>query len=78
MKSLKGSFFISPSPKKENKGEGRVRNVVEMGIEKVKSVNKNLGGEKRKNENKKQNVGIVGNSNCAVLGAFSGFTCDCR
>ena len=38
---------------------GKIGNGVEMGIEKVEGVNKNLGGEKRKNENKKQNVGIV-------------------
>jgi hypothetical protein len=39
---------------------------------------KTLGGEKRKNENKNQNICFVGNSNRAVLGVLSGFTRDCR
>ena len=57
---------------------GKIGNGVEMGIEKVEGVNKNLGCEKEKNENEKQNVCIDGNSNRAVFGVFSGFTCDCR
>ncbi len=48
-----------------------------MEIVEIESMNKKLGGEKRKNENKKQNVGIVGNSGSAVFGVLSGFTCDC-
>ena len=49
---------------------------MEMG--KVERLNKNLGGDKNKNENEKQNVSIVGNSNRAVFGLLSGFTRDCR
>jgi hypothetical protein len=37
----------------------------------------NLGCEKKKNENEKQNNSIVGNSNRAVFAVFSGFTNDC-
>ena len=48
---------------------------VEMGIEEGEGVNKNLGGEKKKNENKI--VSNSGNSNRAVFGAVSGFACDC-
>ena len=55
-----------------------MRKVVEIGTGKVESVNKNLGGEKRKNENKKQSDSIDGNSNRAVFSVFSGYTCDCR
>jgi hypothetical protein len=47
--------------------------------EEVESMNENLGGEKRKkNENENQNVSNGGNSNRAVFGVFSGYTCDCR
>ena len=54
---------------------GKDENVVEMGIEKVESVNKNLEGDKKKNE--KQSINIGGNSSGAVLGVFSSYTCDC-
>jgi hypothetical protein len=47
-------------------------------IEEGKSLNKNLGGEKRKNENKKQKISNSANSSGAVFGVFSGYTCDCR
>jgi hypothetical protein len=40
------------------------------------SILKNLGGDKEKNENK--NISFCGNSDCAVLAVFSGFTYDCR
>ena len=51
----------------------------EVGIGKVESVNKNLGGEKKKkDENQKQTGSIVGNSNHAVFAVHSGyFTGDC-
>ena len=55
-----------------------MRNGVEKGIGKVKSVNKKLGGDMEKDENKKYTIGIGGNSNCAVLDAFGDFTCNCR
>ena len=51
MKSSLGGVYFSPP---RNKGEGglnwygKMRKVVEMGIGKVESVNKNLGGEKKK------------------------------
>ena len=57
-KFLGGRFFLFFPQKTKNKDEGRVRGggkirkVVEMGIGKVESGNKNLGGEKRKDENK--------------------------
>jgi hypothetical protein len=55
-----------------------MKNGVETGIGIVERVNKNLGGDKEKeNENEKQTISIVGNSNCAVLAVFSGYTCDC-
>ena len=49
-----------------------------MKIVEKESVNKNLGGEKRKNEKENQNIGSSGNSSGAVLGVFSGVTCSCR
>ena len=55
-----------------------MRNGVEKGIGKVKSVNKKLGGDMEKDENKKQNISIVRNSNCAVFGVLGGYTSDCR
>ena len=55
-----------------------MRKVVEMKIGEVESVNKNLGGDMEKNENENQNVSSGGNSNSAVFGVFSGYTCDCR
>jgi hypothetical protein len=56
-----------------------MRKGMRMEIGDVGSVNKNLGGEKkRKNENKKQNDSDGGNSNRAVFGVFSGYTRYCR
>jgi hypothetical protein len=48
-----------------------------MEIVEMEGMNKKLGGEKRKNENEKQSVSIVGSSNRAVLGVLDGYTCDC-
>ena len=56
-----------------------MRKGMKMEIEEVEeTANKNLGGEKEKNENKKQIYSIVRNSNRVVFGVLYGYTCDCR